>query len=91
MRFNGDDHELFCIITEKFPHRILFTFGDEAHTLEIKKWCADTFGQAYTKTVNEKIYSFHFIADYNASWDYWGDYLYFKNSDDMLLFKLTWG
>lgn len=72
-------------LIETFPHNI---FIYEQTKLSDIKWLEEKFGNSLL-TITQDINGIYHIRNKDAVWDYWNDYFIFKNSNDMMFFKLT--
>jgi hypothetical protein len=82
--FNSGDHDVRDWIKKNFKYHF------ETHSWDdMALWCKENFGSPLY-TIESDADGLHFIANENAVWDYWGNWVFFKNANDAMLFKLKW-
>jgi len=66
---------------------------------EMDEWLHETFGNNLIKYNTDTFVSmkrndmskYYSISNEDARWQIYGDSIYFKNKEDVVLFKLYWG
>jgi hypothetical protein len=82
-REHDDEFQNFFHI--HFPHKIDM---DEQTKISDVKWLKENFGESFF-TISQDINGVYHIRNKDAVWDFWGGDFMFKNSNDMMFFKLT--
>ena len=68
-----------------FPHKIDI---DGQTKMSDIKWLEENFGESLLTTSHDFNGVYH-IGNKDAVWDFWGSDFIFKNSNDMMFFKLA--
>ena len=82
--FHSGDLDARDWIKENFKYHFE-TFGWE----KVATWCKENFGEPLYSIESDEDGNHH-IQNENATWDYWGHWVFFNSSNDAMLFKLKW-
>lgn len=79
-------------LKKNFPHKV--EKNSSSPLIELYKWLFQTFGGSifeFDHLIEQPSTHISKLENPDAVWESWGDCIFFKNSQDAILFKMKWG